>query len=421
MLKAPIFAQSGRCKKFLSHIVLQTLDGSANQLKERTIGIRVFDRANDYDTGDDSIVRVTANDVRKRIGQYYLESRNAHPFQIELPRGAYVPEFKIQPSRWSAKSEQAALSPASSDQDVTFAAAVAHQEPPPDPGVKAEVNIHPDAATKPLEVSKTRPSPIRLALFAVLLLSLAAGATILGLWKATRPNLRPTVWEPFQHANSPVLICIDTHDLHFPRPVGSPEDQKFVDLVLYRQVIALDDAAVLSSMASVLGKKGIPFRVVGAEETSFSDFRRQPVILIGAMDNKWTLRLTQSLRYRIKVANPPGSGSGKDPIASIIDSEHPEFAPWTVDLSTPFAAWKNDYAIVARIDDSATGVPVLIEAGLGNDGSVAASELITSGALVNQLRSDPSCGRKGNFEAVVGTNIIDTRPGPPHILRLNCW
>jgi hypothetical protein len=139
------------------------------------------------------------------------------------------------------------------------------------------------------------------------------------------------------------------------------------------------------------------------------------------MDNKWTLRLTQSLRYRIEVANPPGLGFDKDPIASIVDSEHPEHASWTVDLSTPFAAWKNDYAIVARMDDSTTGVPVLIEAGLGNDGSVAASELITSGALVTQLRSDPSCVRKANFEAVVGTNIIDTRPGPPHILRLNCW
>ena len=76
-------------------------------------------------------------------------------------------------------------------------------------------------------------------------------------------------------------------------------------------------------MASDLGKKGIAFRVVGAELTSLEDLRRQPVILIGAIDNKWTLRLTQNLRYRIEVANPPGSGSAKEPIASIIDSQNP--------------------------------------------------------------------------------------------------
>lgn len=39
--------------------------------------------------------------------------------------------------------------------------------------------------------------------------------------------------------------------------------------------------------ASILGKKNVPFRVVGAEQTSLADFRRQPVILIGAINNKF--------------------------------------------------------------------------------------------------------------------------------------
>src|SRR3569833_1016870 len=95
ILKAPIFAQSNRCKRFLSHVVQQTLAGNAGDLKERTIGINVFERTNDYDTGDDSIVRVTANEVRKRLGQYYGESAGAHVVLIELPRGSYVPEFRI--------------------------------------------------------------------------------------------------------------------------------------------------------------------------------------------------------------------------------------------------------------------------------------------------------------------------------------
>jgi hypothetical protein len=90
-------------------------------------------------------------------------------------------------------------------------------------------------------------------------------------------------------------------------------------------------------------------------------------------------------------------------------------------LSIPFGAWKSDYAILARMDDSTTGVPVLIEAGLGNDGSLAANELITSGALAAKLANESPCSGKSNFEAVVGTDLIDTKPGPPHILRLSCW
>src|SRR3954453_5796225 len=106
MLKASIFAQSGRCKKFLTYVVLETLAGNAAELKERTIGVSVFNRASDYGTGDDSIVRVTANEVRKRLGQFYGESQVAHPIQIELPRGSYVPEFRIQPSKIGKKTDE---------------------------------------------------------------------------------------------------------------------------------------------------------------------------------------------------------------------------------------------------------------------------------------------------------------------------
>jgi hypothetical protein len=257
--------------------------------------------------------------------------------------------------------------------------------------------------------------------FSVLVLLLACMAALFGMLKIGAQNRGPQVWKAFLHSSGPVLICLDTHDLHLPNTASSPNGESFVDLVLHKQIVSLDDAAVLSSMAALLGKKGIPFRVAGAEQTSLTEFRRQPVILIGAIDNKWTIRLTKGLRYRIEVANPPGSGSDKEPIASIVDSEHPGDSQWRVDLSIPFAAWKSDYAIVASMDDSTTGVPVLIEAGLGNDGSIAASELITSGALVSQLETEAVCRGKVNFEAVVGTNIIDTRPGPPHILRLKCW
>jgi hypothetical protein len=56
---------------------------------------------------------------------------------------------------------------------------------------------------------------------------------------------------------------------------------------------------------------------------------------------------------------------------------------------------------------------MLIEAGLGNDGTVAASELISSGAMTMTLANEPSCKSKSSFEAVIGTQIIDTNLGRP--------
>ena len=417
MLVTPIFVQSGRCKRFLNYIVEQTLSGHASHLKERTIGIDVFERANDYDTGDDSIVRVTANEVRKRIGQFYRESPDAHLVQIDIPRGSYVPEFRIQPSRRVETPVE--TSPSGHVEREPAVLAPSTDDPPPTasnfgiPGTDQELL----AAVK----VSSRGMQRRRLVYPILLLLIAATIVAVWTWKVRSGKKVPDPWAAFQRAKVPILVCIDTHNLQPMAPEQVPDRDRFVNLILRRQIISLDDAAILSSMASELGKKGIPFRVVGAELTSLADLRRQPVILIGAIDNKWTLRLTQNLRYRIEVANPPGSGSAKEPIASIVDSQDPSNNLWITDLSVPFTQWKSDYAILARMDDPTTGVPVLIEAGLGNDGTVAASELLNSGAMEKILASDASCKGKANFEAVVGTEIIDTKSGPAHVLRINCW
>lgn len=412
MLKAPIFTQSKRCKRFLSHVVLQTLAGNAGELKERTIGISVFERTNDYNTGDDSIVRVTANEVRKRLGQYYRESADVPLIQIELPRGSYVPEFRFLADRRTKKTTETEPVNGSPD-SIETSSRVEPVIPAAPPAV-----LGPESATIESAPS-SKNSQSWLLYFAIAILFVLAGSAILGLLRNRALNDIPDLWSSFLHAGSPVLVCIDTHQLQSSGS-ASIESQKFVDMVLRKQIVALDDAAVLSSMGAMLGKKEIPFRVAAAEQTSLADLRRQPVILIGAIDNKWTIRLTQDLPFRIEIANPPGSGAEREPIASIIDSQHPG-TRWSTDLSVPFNNWKSDYAVIARVDDATTGVPVLIEAGLGNDGTIAASELIKSGGLSIDLANDPSCRGKKNLEAVIETQIIDTKSGPPHVLRLTCW
>jgi hypothetical protein len=408
MLKASIFAQSGRCKRFLNHVVVETLAGNAGELKERTIGIAVFERTSDYDTGDDSIVRVTANEVRKRLAQYYGESAGGHPIQIELPRGSYVPEFRIQAQRKPKKAEVHGVpEPVSGSPRLSETDHETRRDVPVEPTVNPQSGV--------VHISARRP---RAYLITIVVLVLA-GAAGLGLLRNRTVNRIPDLWNSFLHPGSPVLVCIDTHQLPIPGS-ASTQGQTFVDMVLRKQIISLDDAAILSAMGAILGKKDIPFRVVGADQTSLADLRRQPVILIGAIDNQWTTRLTAGLPYRIEVANPPGSGAAKEPVASIVDSKQGG-TRWSTDLSVPFGAWKSDYAVIARMDDPTTGVPVLIEAGLGNDGTLAASELITSGGLSADLANEPSCRGRKNFETVIETQIIDTKSGPPHVLRLTCW
>src|SRR5579872_3328914 len=89
------FRTSKRSQEFLKYVVENTLNGHADMLKERTIGIEVFGRSTSYDPSDDATVRVKAGEVRKRLGLYYSTEGAHNPLRIEMPSGTYVPEFHL--------------------------------------------------------------------------------------------------------------------------------------------------------------------------------------------------------------------------------------------------------------------------------------------------------------------------------------
>lgn len=94
ILASRAFAGSKRNQEFLSLLVSHTLEGDFDSLRERMIGAELFGRPVSYDTGNDSVVRVRASEVRKKLAAYYAESGSrAIPVRIELPSGSYLPRF----------------------------------------------------------------------------------------------------------------------------------------------------------------------------------------------------------------------------------------------------------------------------------------------------------------------------------------
>jgi TolB-like protein/Flp pilus assembly protein TadD len=94
------FAGSKRAQDFLQLIVDHALAGRLDNLRERMLGAEMFGRKIDYDTANDAVVRVKANDVRRRLAQYYQESPKPPLVRIELQSGSYIPKF-----RWESHSE----------------------------------------------------------------------------------------------------------------------------------------------------------------------------------------------------------------------------------------------------------------------------------------------------------------------------
>ena len=95
ILSSGLFAHAPSLAQFLSYICTKCLDGEINQIKEYSIAVEALGRTPDFDQKRDSIVRVEAHRLRKRLRQYYEEEGAGHSIQIVIPAGQYVPQFVL--------------------------------------------------------------------------------------------------------------------------------------------------------------------------------------------------------------------------------------------------------------------------------------------------------------------------------------
>ncbi len=79
---------------FLRYICERYFEGDAGQIKEYSIAVDALGRASDFDQKKDSIVRVEAHRLRKRLNDYYTGEGASHPVHIVIPNGQYSPQFR---------------------------------------------------------------------------------------------------------------------------------------------------------------------------------------------------------------------------------------------------------------------------------------------------------------------------------------
>lgn len=88
------FSRSPRLRRFLRFTIESLLGGRADEVKERTVGVEVYERASGYDPRTDPIVRTEAHRLRTRLAAYYAREGSADPIVIGYPKGSYVPELR---------------------------------------------------------------------------------------------------------------------------------------------------------------------------------------------------------------------------------------------------------------------------------------------------------------------------------------
>ena len=383
LLAHPLFTNSKRYPVLLAYTVEQTLTGNSAELKERTIGVEAFGRAPNYDVNVDPVVRMTAAEVRKRLSQYYINPAHAGELVIELPVGSYVPSFR----EASAPAEAIAPDPkAPSTVEL------------PQPAVAITSNSVPASAS---------PSGRHWIITAASVVAALALGFGLGRLRIPKPptNLE-RFWAPITSSSNRVTYCLGEPVDAIDRQRRTPEDQPTGNL-------NASDVVSLARSIVPLVPQNRAFRVVSASDAGFAQLREGPVVLIGAFDNSWTLRITQDLPFGFSYDND---------VRQVVDRKSSPKRSWTFQWQVPNTKLAKDYAIVARLHDNITGQPVILLAGILGEGTEAAGEVVSNPVYLNALLAKvPANWDQLNLEAVIETDVVDGHPGPPTIVAVQTW
>jgi hypothetical protein len=390
ILATPLFGHSKRYAPFLQHVVKKTLEGQEDTLKERILGVELFDRDPNYDSNNDPIVRVTAGEVRKRIAQYYDDSVHRNEFRIDLPLGTYVAQFHP----GSPIDEEHRAAPQSS---------LLQTEQAPSPERVTRVSA--------VEVVEGARRPRRRLVATVVVLAVLTSAGL--FWKLghREPSPLDFVWGDLVSARSSSVISMGEPRLYPPEnTTGEVSARQHLRI----DYVTFSDIQALVRVLKLLDRKNAAYRLQPASSTSFADLRQGPAILLGGLDNPWTMRAQQNLRFRLA-----SDGNGFDWIS---DSRDPAAKKWFVDFNRPYSKVATDFAIIALFRDPGTQQPTLAIAGLGENGTKAASEFITDDMqLHNALGTSLGKPGRSNFEVVITTEVVNGSSGAPVVIAKEVW
>jgi hypothetical protein len=385
MLANPLFKNSKRYPNLLRYIVEHTLAGFPAELKERTLGVEVFGRQPDYDTNADPVVRATAGEIRKRIAQYYHEHGHETEIRIDLLPGSYVPEFEIPAAK-----------------------------PAPIPLV--------------LPVARARRKRGWIGgLVAVAVLLVVAGWFIPWVPHTALDRF----WGPVLDSSSTVLLCVGQRQFlgtsperrqkpnpdlpHLPAANGGLEPPITLFELYYMgsQNVAFSDAKTLGRLTGLLQANGKSHRIFGESSTTFADLRSGPVVLIGAFNNDWTMRLMGPMRFSFE--------RDKD-VFWIKDLQNPSRRDRAVNYTVPYLQVTEDYALISRVLEPTTERMVVVAGGLTGYGTIAAGEFLTNPVYMETLaKQAPKDWSRKNIQVVIATKVIGGNSGPPRVVDRYFW
>jgi hypothetical protein len=406
VLASAHFCNSKRYPALLQYIVEKTLAGESDSLKERTLGIEVFERPVSYDTNTDTVVRYTAGEVRKRLSLYYHELSRQPTIQISLPAGSYIPEFAHCREEVEAVAECETLhGHASGSMSQLHSSETSSRW-----AAKEELTLQAQGTLSSSAVLGAHNSRVRSSRWTLIaLMGVALFAFTAWRYSVVHGSTQlDSFWTPVLHGQREVKVCLGGSVFSQTHLSGVATATKDVDYPF----VSMQSVSAVAQISALLERSGgVTAQLESSAAAPLTDLREHPVILLGAYNNAWTLRLLSSLRFHFSPVTTA---------ESIVDSTHPE-QHWERDPAMPYSN-ADDYAVVARFRDATTGSWVVALAGLGRNGTEAAAQFATSEQYMQLLRDRAGTDFGGkNVEAVLKVSVIDGKTGAPSILAVQVW
>lgn len=107
VLDSSTFKKSPNLARLLTYICEQYFSGDAQRLKEYSIAVDVYGRPESFTPAEDSIVRVEAHRLRKKLRTFYSGAGSDEHLEISIATGQYVPRF-VPRTRVTANPENGA-------------------------------------------------------------------------------------------------------------------------------------------------------------------------------------------------------------------------------------------------------------------------------------------------------------------------
>ena len=410
LLEGEAFRGSNRSGQFLKYLIDETVAGRQENLKERFLGIEIFNRAPAYDTGGDAIVRVTASDVRKRLQHHYALPSICPSFRFSLPPGSYVPKI----TRHKAPSSQAGL------------------ESVPD-GTTLE-NFIPETAVAEVPASsgtqrKQNASIWRWVAIALMGSSLGFVAALVQRANTRDPLLSMLPWSELLSNSNPTLLItsdpniaeiqgftrspISLSDYANHRYVSHPElltpdELRFCNVILRGDKASNVDGPIIASVSAVAVGRSKSILVKGARSTQLSELQGDKnLILLGSLrSNPWIGLFMNHLDFRFEFE--------ASSFQEIIRDVHPRAGEASTYVATaPGWATGESFALIAFFQNPDGNGHVLLLGGENGEGTEAAGKLVADPRRLSATLA--KCGisakdRDRNFEVLLRLNTLAGSP-----------